>query len=218
MTRGERPDDERLDDDRAEHLAPRRAERAQRRELARPLRDRDRERVRDHEAADEERDAAEREQELLQERDERVRVRRVLLSPARSPVRACAVGGRIARICCSSSASDTPGFAATAISSSLPALVEELLRGRQVEDRRAWRRRSSTTDAELDDARRCAAARPGPRPGRRSRRRRRSPSCRPSTCRSRPRSPPATRPRRASSGLNGESPFAMLKPRFGAPP
>ena len=43
-------DDERLEDDRAQHLAPRRAERAQRRELARPLRDRDRERVRDHEA------------------------------------------------------------------------------------------------------------------------------------------------------------------------
>ena len=57
------PDDERLDDDRAENLSPRRAERAQRRELARALGDRDRERVRDDERADEQRDAAEREEE-----------------------------------------------------------------------------------------------------------------------------------------------------------
>ena len=77
--RGERADDERLDDDRAQHLAPAGAERAQRRELARALRDRDRQRVRDHEAADEERDPAEREQEAAQEGDEGVRVLRVLL-------------------------------------------------------------------------------------------------------------------------------------------
>ena len=44
-----------------------RADRPDRRELARPLRDRDRERVRDHEAADEERDPREREQEPLEE-------------------------------------------------------------------------------------------------------------------------------------------------------
>ena len=55
--RGEQADHERLEDHRAQHLPPRRAERAQRRELARPLRDRDRERVEDHEGADEERDA-----------------------------------------------------------------------------------------------------------------------------------------------------------------
>ena len=50
------PIDERFEDDRPEHLPARGAERPERRELARPLRDRDRERVRDHEAADEERD------------------------------------------------------------------------------------------------------------------------------------------------------------------
>ena len=65
-----RADHERLDDDRAQHLAARRTHRAVGRELARALRDRDRERVRDHEAADEQRDAAEREQEAAQERDE----------------------------------------------------------------------------------------------------------------------------------------------------
>ena len=79
------PIDERLDDDRAQHLPARRADRAQRRELARALGDRDRERVRDHEAADEERDAAEREQEAAQERDERVRVRSRPRPPAPSP-------------------------------------------------------------------------------------------------------------------------------------
>ena len=62
-----------------QHLPSRRAERAQRRELARALRDRDRERVRDHEAAHEERDPGEREQEVLQEADEARRVGRVLL-------------------------------------------------------------------------------------------------------------------------------------------
>ena len=53
-------DHERLDDDRAEHLPARGTDRPQRRELARALGDRDRERVGDHEGADEERDATER--------------------------------------------------------------------------------------------------------------------------------------------------------------
>ena len=78
------PHDERLDDHRAEHLAVRRPDRPQRRELARPLGDRDRERVRDDEGAHEERDPAEREQERPQERDELVRVRGIggrLLAP-----------------------------------------------------------------------------------------------------------------------------------------
>ena len=68
--RRKRPDQERLEQDRAQDLAPRRADRPQRRELARPLRDRDRQRVRDHEGADEERNPAEREQECLQEAGE----------------------------------------------------------------------------------------------------------------------------------------------------
>ena len=53
---------QRLDDDRVEHLAARRAERAQQRELARALRDGDGERVEDQEAADEHGDAGEDEQ------------------------------------------------------------------------------------------------------------------------------------------------------------
>ena len=67
----EQPDDRRedahhepLDHDEPQHLAPRGAERAQRRELTRALGDRDRERVRDHERADEQRDTAEGEQEV----------------------------------------------------------------------------------------------------------------------------------------------------------
>ena len=68
MTEASTPITSRLEQDRAEHLPARGAERPQRRELPRPLGDRDRERVRDHEGADEERDAAEGEQELLQER------------------------------------------------------------------------------------------------------------------------------------------------------
>ena len=68
--RSECPDDERLDDHGSEYLPIRGADRPQGRELARALRDRDRERVCDDERADEERDAPEREQELLQEGDE----------------------------------------------------------------------------------------------------------------------------------------------------
>src|SRR5581483_59313 len=75
----ERTDHQRLDHDRTQHLTSRRSERAKRRELACALRDRDGERVRDHERADEERDAGEREQEAAQERDELIRVLRVLL-------------------------------------------------------------------------------------------------------------------------------------------
>ena len=53
-------------------------ERPEGRELARALRDRDRERVDDHERADEERDDAEGEQEVAEEADELVRVLGVL--------------------------------------------------------------------------------------------------------------------------------------------
>ena len=63
-------DHERLDNDRPEDLAAGGAQRAQRRELAHPLSDRDRERVRDHERADEERDPGECQQDVLEERDE----------------------------------------------------------------------------------------------------------------------------------------------------
>ena len=72
--RRERSDHERLEQHRAEHLAAGRAERAERRQLPRALGDRDRQRVRDHEAPDEQRDPAEREQEVLEDVEEAARV------------------------------------------------------------------------------------------------------------------------------------------------
>ena len=77
MTDARRPIDEPLEDDRAEHLAAGAAERPQRGELARALRDGDRQRVEDDERADEQGDAAEPEQEVRDERDPLVRVGRV---------------------------------------------------------------------------------------------------------------------------------------------
>ena len=80
----EQADDERLDDHGAQHLAARRADRPQRRELARPLRDGDRQRVEDHERPDEQGDAREGEQEVADDRRERrdlVRVLGRLLGP-----------------------------------------------------------------------------------------------------------------------------------------
>ena len=62
--RGQQPDHQALDHDRAHDLLARGPERAQRRELARALGDRDRERVEDHERADEQRDRAEAQQEV----------------------------------------------------------------------------------------------------------------------------------------------------------
>ena len=160
---------------------------------------------------------AEREQERPEERDELVRVGRVRrrLLAARSST--CASGGRIASICATSCASVTSGFAATAISSSCPDLLEEPLRGREVE---AGERRAADREprAELDDPRDAQVLRPGPRPARRSSRRPRSPPSRRSPCRPRPRSAPATSPSTSVSGLKTESPFAIEKPRFGAPP
>ncbi len=62
---------ERLEHDRAQHLPPRGSERPQRRELPGPLSDRDRQRIGDHEAADEQRDPREHEQEGVEEGEER---------------------------------------------------------------------------------------------------------------------------------------------------
>ena len=120
--RRDQADHERLEDDRAQHLSPRGAERAQGRELAGALRDRDRERVGDHERADEERNAREREQERLQEADEAVRVLRVArrLGVRRSSpgCRAAGSGGSPRR----ARSGETPLFAPTRIWSSLPVL------------------------------------------------------------------------------------------------
>ena len=214
--RRERSDDESLDHDRARTCRRERAERPDRRELARALRDRDRERVRDHEAADEERDAGEGEQEALEEGDELVRVGRVLLRLLGGELD-LALGGRI----CSD------------------VLDELLLRRHPVRQRprsrracppcrrsaapsagrsrQAWRRRSSRP-SRSGRARRCGDARPARRPGRRPPGRWRSSPCRPSPRRSPHRSAPATAPSTSVSGLKTESPLAIEKPRLGAPP
>ena len=63
--RADEADHERLEQHRPEHLPARGAEGPQGGELAHPLRNRDRERVGDHEAPDEQRDTAEAEQEVL---------------------------------------------------------------------------------------------------------------------------------------------------------
>ena len=60
--RADEADRERLEQHRVQHLAARGAERAQQRQLARALRDGDRERVEDQERADQDRDEREREQ------------------------------------------------------------------------------------------------------------------------------------------------------------
>ena len=79
------------------------------------------------------------------------RVLRRLLGLLPAPVRTCAAGGRSGRISASSCAAWTPGFAATSIESSLPALPNSFCAVGEVEDRdrRAAERRDA---AELDDA------------------------------------------------------------------
>ncbi len=103
----------RLEQHRAQHLPARGAERAQRRELTRALGDRDRDRVEDHERADEQRDAAEREQERADGADALAEVARTPAWPASSPVWTC---------------SDRPTAAARSRARARPA-------------RRPWRRR-----------------------------------------------------------------------------
>ena len=78
--RAEQPEDERLEPDRRQDLAARRAERAQHPELARPLRDSDRERVEDLERAHEQRHAREHEQRDTQEAEVARDVVRLALS------------------------------------------------------------------------------------------------------------------------------------------
>ena len=80
--RREHAEQQRLRDHRAQDLAARGAERAQRRQFARALGDRDRERVEDDERADEQRDVGEDEQESPGSREEAVGVLRRLLASA----------------------------------------------------------------------------------------------------------------------------------------
>jgi hypothetical protein len=132
-------------------LPARRPERPKRCELARPLCDGDRKRVRDHEAANEKGDAAETEQELLEEGDEFVGVLGVLV---------CL---RLARTHLSCGRKDLLDLLQQRVIRDarlrrhrdlveLPRSVEQLLRGRQIEtgQRRAADRRDR---AELDQSR-----------------------------------------------------------------
>ena len=112
-------DDERFQQDRTANLLARRADRAQRRELARPLRDGDRHRVEDDERADEERDAAESEQEVADEARELGHLRGVVLCLL-DACRTCALGGRIGSMSATSSSGLTPSLAATEIASNWP--------------------------------------------------------------------------------------------------
>ena len=133
------------------------------------------------------------------------------------PVRTCALGGRISSIWRMSSCVRHVRLGGDGDLVELPDLLEESLCGREVE---AGERRSADREAraELDDARDPHVLRPGPRPARRRSPRPRSPPSPPSPCRRRPRSAPATSPSMSVSGLKTESPFAIEKPRFGAPP
>ena len=115
--------------DRAEHLTPRGAEGAQRGELTHALGDGDRERVGDHEAADEQRDAAEAEQEVLEDVHALLRVLAVGGSPAPSALFTCVVAESSGSICAISSVGDAR-LGADADQVELAVLVEQPLRGR----------------------------------------------------------------------------------------
>ena len=123
--RADDSDDDGLEHDRPEHLPAGGAERAQGGELAEALRNGDRERVRDHEAADEESHPAEAEQEVLDEVQP-------LLGGARVRARLLGGGLDLGRLgeqradLASSSGVATPSSALTRIRSSLPALPNRL--------------------------------------------------------------------------------------------
>ena len=192
-----------------EHLPPVRAERPQRGELARPLGDRDRERVRDHEAC---RRRARRRRTRAGSRwriERKPLVSFVACFASACAVRTCAVGGRIGWISFTSCAGVTSGLRRDVDRVELALLVEDPLRGREVEDRhrRAAERRDA---AELHDPDDRVLHAPGRARSRRSCRRPRSASSRRCSRRSPPR---AARPARAaatsSSGLKRWSPFGM---------
>jgi hypothetical protein len=148
--RGDGADCEALDHDRPPHLASRRTERPQGRELPRPLGDRDRERVRDHERADKERDPAEREQEVLQEVEEALRVLGVALCLSLPRTDLCVRRQDPADLGCELRRSHA-GLGLRANLVELADALEEPLRGRQVEagERGAAEARRS---AEVDEA------------------------------------------------------------------
>ena len=142
----EEADHERLEQHRAEHLPPGGAERPQRRELARPLGDRDRERVEDHERADEQRDPGEGEQEVADERRELADLvlRLLRLLGARLHLR---VGGEERLDVGDQLLGRDAVLAGDGDRVELALAVEERLRGRDVEDRE--RRRAERLDVAV---------------------------------------------------------------------
>ena len=100
----------------------------------------------------------------------------------------------------------------------LARLVEEALGGRHVEARQRCAAEARRAGAELDEARDLEPVRPAPPPERRSRRRRAKCFFSAVVWSITTSSPCGQCPETSESGLKREAPFAMLKPRFGAPP
>ena len=132
------PIDQRLEHDRAEHLPARRTERPQGRELARPLRDRRRERVEDDEAADEQGEAGEGEQDLLDDRQ--LLVRSLRLRPRLGLAGGDLGAGGQERLDLAHERLRRDAVLRRHVDLVEPArLAEERLRGRDVEDRERQR-------------------------------------------------------------------------------
>src|SRR5262249_931306 len=130
--RADQADHARLQHDRAEHLAPGGAERAQGRQLAQPLRDRDRERVGDHEAADEQGDPGKAEQDVPDRLHARLRVLAVRARLGGRGLHLRRHGEQRADLAYELRIRDTL-FGLDADQVELALLVEKPLRGREVE-------------------------------------------------------------------------------------
>ncbi len=133
-----------------------------------------------------------------------------------SPVRACASGGRIGSISESSCWSETPGFAATAISSRRPSFSKSRCAvGRSKPASVAPPIERSEPNSTIPEIRRRSTGpstwTPISSPIPKS-----SLSATPESITTS--SGPGQAPSTSLSGLNGESPSAIAKPRFGAPP
>ena len=132
------------------------------------------------------------------------------------PVRTCVAGGRMPRICASSSSVETFGFALTAISSSCPGLAKSFCAvGRSNPASVAPPMVETEPNLTMPATRRCRTGPSASTPIV-------WPTAKCSLCATdlsiTTSSPCGHRPLISVSGLNGESPLAMLKPRFGAPP
>ena len=175
MTEASEADHERLDHDRDEHLASRRAERSQRRELARALGDRDRQRVAITNAPTKSAMPPNASRKFCRNEMNAFVSSTRPPSACAAPVRTWVPGGRMVADLGDELLRRDAVLRRHADLVELAHLGEEVLRGREVEARE--RGAADRVDgAELDEARDAEAARPGPGPGRRSRRRLRGPS------------------------------------------